>query len=51
MQCYFAAIKFCHRIYAGWALPTVHCMFVGVFKGLERTHGSSNVKRENVTSG
>ena len=41
---YLAAIKFFHRMYAGWDLPTAHCMVVAVCKGIDRAHGWSDVK-------
>ena len=38
---YLAAIKFFHRIYAGWELPTSHCMIVAVGKENDHAHGAS----------
>ena len=36
---YLAAIKYFHKMYAGWELPTSHCMIVAVGKGIDRAHG------------
>ena len=33
---YLAAIKFFHKMYAGWDLPTSHRMIVAVGKGIDR---------------
>ena len=33
---YLAAIKFFHKMYAGWDLPTSHRMIVAVEKGIDR---------------
>ena len=44
---YLAAIKLFHKMYAGWELPTSHCMIVAVGKGVERAHGMSQKKRRS----
>ena len=36
---YLAAIKYFHKMYAGWELPTSYCMSAAVGKGLDRAHG------------
>ena len=36
---YLAAIKYFHKMYAGWELPTSHCMIAAVGKGIDRAHG------------
>ena len=40
---YSAAIKHFYKMYAGWELPTAHCMIVAVGKGIDRAHGKSEV--------
>ena len=41
---YLAAIKYFHKMFAGWELPTTHCMVVAVGKGIDRAHGKSDIK-------
>lgn len=41
---YLTAIKYFHKMFAGWELPTSHCMVVAVGKGIDRAHGKSDVK-------
>ena len=41
---YLTAIKSFHKMYAGWELPTSHCMIVAVGKGIDRAHGTSQKK-------
>lgn len=41
---YLAAIKHFHKMFAGWELPTSHCMIVAVGKGIDRAHGKSDVR-------
>ena len=41
---YLAAIKYCHKMFAGWELPTSHCMVLAVGKGIDRAHGKSDVR-------
>ena len=41
---YLAAIKYFHKMFAGWELPTSHCMVVAVGKGIDRAHGKSEIK-------
>ena len=36
---YLAAIKYFHKMYAGWELPTSHCMITAVGKGINIAHG------------
>ena len=43
---YLAAIKFFHKLYAGWELPTSHGMIVAVGKGIDRAHGMSQKKAQ-----
>lgn len=43
---YLAAIKFSHKMYTGWDLPTSHCMIVAVGKGIKRAHGTSQKKAQ-----
>ena len=43
---YLAAIKFFHKLYAGWELPTSHGMTVAVGKGIDRAHGMSQKKAQ-----
>lgn len=38
---YLAAIKFFHKLYLGWELPTSHCMIVAAGKGIDRIRGAS----------
>lgn len=33
---YLAAIKYYHKLYQGWELPTSHCLLVAVGKGIDR---------------
>ena len=42
------AIKYFHKMFAGWELPTTLCMVVAVGKGIERAHGKSAVKPTRV---
>ena len=37
---YLVAIKFFNKMYAGWGLPTSHCMTVAVGKGIDPAHGA-----------
>ena len=37
---YLAGIKHFHKMFAGWELPTSHCMIVAVGKGIDRAHGN-----------
>lgn len=41
---YLAAIKYFHRMFEGWELPTSHCMVTAVGKGIDRAHGKSEVR-------
>ena len=41
---YLSAIKFFHKMYAGWELPTTHCMVLAVGKGIDRVQGKGDVK-------
>ena len=41
---YLAAIKYFHKMYAGWELPTSHCMITAVGKGIDRAHGMTPTK-------
>ena len=41
---YLAAIKFFDKMYAGWDLPTSHCMIVAAGKGIDRAHGLTQKK-------
>lgn len=41
---YLAAIKYFHKMFAGWELPTSHCMVIAVEKGIDRAHGKSDIK-------
>ena len=41
---YLSAIKFFHKMYAGWELPTTHCMVLAVGKGIDRFQGKGDVK-------
>ena len=50
---YLAAIKHFHKMFAGWELPTSHCMIVAVGKGIDRAHGKSEARpkvRKPLTS-
>lgn len=38
---YLSAIKFFHKLYLGWELPTSHCMIVAAGKGIDRIRGGS----------
>ena len=40
---YLPAIRHFHKKFAGWELPTSHCMIVAVGKGIDRAHGKSGV--------
>lgn len=44
MHGYLAAIKYFHKMVAGWELPSFHCMIVAVGKGIDKAHGKSRVK-------
>ena len=35
---YLAAMKYFHKMYAGWESSTSHCMIVAVGKGIDRAH-------------
>ena len=41
---YLSAIKFFHKMYAGWELHTTHCMVLAVGKGIDRVQGKGDVK-------
>ena len=41
---YLAAIKYFHKVFGGWELPTSHCMVTTVRKGIVRAHGESEVR-------
>ena len=41
---YLSAIKFFHKIYAGWELSTTHCMVLAVGKAIDRVQGKGDVK-------
>ena len=43
---YLAAINFFHKMFAGWELPTSHCMIVAVGKGTDRAHGTAKKKKQ-----
>ena len=43
---YLAAVHFFYKMYAGWELPTSHCMIVAVGKGIDREHGMSQKKAQ-----
>ena len=43
---YLSAIKYFHRMFGGWELPTSHCMVVAVGKGIDRAHGKSEIRRK-----
>lgn len=44
---YIAAIKFFHKLYLGWELPTSHyCMIVAAGKGIDRIRGASKQKAQ-----
>ena len=36
---YLAAIKYFHKMHAGWELPTSRCMITAVGKGIDRAYG------------
>lgn len=38
---YLAAIKFFHKLYLGWDLPTSHCMIAAAGRGIDRIRGAS----------
>ena len=40
---YLAAIKYSHNMFAGWKLPTFHCMVLAVRKEIDRAHGKSDI--------
>ena len=40
---YLSAIKYYHKMFGGWELPTDHHMVVAVGRGIDRTHGRSDV--------
>ena len=40
---HLAATRHSHKMFAGWELPTSHCMIVAVGKGKDRAHGKSVV--------
>ena len=44
IQGYLAAIKYYHKMFEGWQLPTDHHMVVAVGKGIDRAHGRSDVR-------
>lgn len=46
---YLAAIKYFHEMFAGWDLPTSHCMIVAVGKGIDKAHGSRMSRPEKKT--
>ena len=39
-----SAIRYFHRMFGGWELPTSHCMVVAVGKGIDRAHGKSEIR-------
>ena len=41
---YLSAIKYYHKMFGGWDLPTDHHMVVAVGKGVDRAHCRSDVK-------
>lgn len=41
---YLAAIKFYHKLYLGWELPTSHCTIVAAGRGIDRLRGMSGKK-------
>ena len=43
---YLAAIIFFHEMFAGWGLPTSHCMILAVRRGMDRAHGMSKKKAQ-----
>ena len=42
---YLAVIKFYHRTYVGSDLLPSHCLVTAVCTGIDRVHGSSNIKQ------
>ena len=43
---YLSAIKYYHKMFGGWELPTDHHMVVAVGRGIDRAHGGSDVRPE-----
>ena len=43
---YLAEVKFFPKMYAGWELPTSHCMIVAVGKGIDPAHGLTQKKTQ-----
>ena len=43
---YLAAMIFFYKMFAGWELPTSHCMTFAVGRGIDRAHGMSNKKAQ-----
>ena len=41
---YLAVIKCSHKMFAGWELPTFHCIVLAVGKGIDRAQGKSDVR-------
>ena len=41
---YLAAIKFFHKLYLGWELPTSHCTIAAAGRGIDRIRGTSEKK-------
>ena len=41
---YLSAIKYYHKMFGGWELPTENHMVVAVRKGIDRAHGRSDVR-------
>lgn len=41
---HLAAIKYFHKVFAGWELSTAYCMVVAIGKRIYRAHGKSEVR-------
>ena len=41
---YVSAIKFFHKMYAGWERPTTHCEILAVGKGINQVQSQGDVK-------
>lgn len=49
---YLSAIKYFHKIFAGWQLPTLHFMVIAAGKGIDETRRKSDVRpQRNVVGG
>ena len=43
---YLSAIKFFHKLFLGWDLPTDHCSIAAAARGIDRIRGSSGKKKQ-----